>query len=136
MFKPMSPSPIGQNDLSLPVWVASFIFIELMWTFIGSFITHYTEIGLRRVIQDTTLIAFVTLNMNFIVLLVLILLFIKFVLKTSILSFLTSHKKFIAESENYRYCLRCTPIQGDYNVYLYIYDKRQQEMARLQKVLE
>ncbi|MDD4841017.1 MAG: CPBP family intramembrane metalloprotease, partial [Sphaerochaetaceae bacterium] len=46
------------------------------------------------VIQDTTLIAFVTLNMNFIVLLVLILLFSKLVLKTSILSFLTSHKKF------------------------------------------
>ena len=36
---------------------------------------------------------------------------------------------YIAESENYRYCLRCTPIQGDYNAYLYIYDKRQQELS-------
>lgn len=35
---------------------------------------------------------------------------------------------YIADSENYRYCLRCTPIQGDYNAYLYIYDKRQQEL--------
>lgn len=35
---------------------------------------------------------------------------------------------FIAESEGYRYCLRCTPRQGDYNGYLYIYDKRQQEL--------
>lgn len=43
---------------------------------------------------------------------------------------------YIAESENYRYCLRCTPIQGDYNVYLYVYDRRVQEMVRLQKLLE
>ena len=35
---------------------------------------------------------------------------------------------YIAESENYRYCLRCTPVQGDYNGYLYIYDLRAQEM--------
>jgi hypothetical protein len=34
---------------------------------------------------------------------------------------------FIAESENYRYCLRCTPREGDYS-YIYIYDKRQQEL--------
>ena len=43
---------------------------------------------------------------------------------------------YIAESENYCYCLRCTPIQGDYNVYLYVYDRRVQEMVRLQKLLE
>lgn len=38
------------------------------------------------------------------------------------------HHGYIAESEQYRYCLRCTPTQGDYNGYLYIYDKRQQEL--------
>lgn len=43
---------------------------------------------------------------------------------------------YIAESESYRYCLRCTPVQGDYNAYLYIYDKRQQEIAKLQKLLK
>jgi len=43
---------------------------------------------------------------------------------------------YVAESEHYRYCLRCTPIQGDYNAYLYIYDKRQQEMSQLQKLLD
>lgn len=43
---------------------------------------------------------------------------------------------YVAESEHYRYCLRCTPIQGDYNAYLYIYDKRQQEMNELHKLLE
>lgn len=35
---------------------------------------------------------------------------------------------FIAETERYRYCLRCIPRQGDYNGYLYAYDKRQQEL--------
>jgi hypothetical protein len=34
---------------------------------------------------------------------------------------------FIAESDSYRYCLRCTPRTGDYS-YIYIYDKRQQEL--------
>ena len=41
---------------------------------------------------------------------------------------------FIAESENYRYCLRCTPRQGDYS-YIYIYDKRQQELNMAQEPL-
>lgn len=35
---------------------------------------------------------------------------------------------FIAETERYRYCLRCTPRLGDYNGYLYAYDKRRQEL--------
>jgi hypothetical protein len=43
---------------------------------------------------------------------------------------------YIAESESYRYCLRCTPIQGDYNAYLYIYDRRVQELAQLEKLLD
>lgn len=41
---------------------------------------------------------------------------------------------YIAESENYKYCLRCTPVKGEYNAYLYIYDKRHQEMIRVQKL--
>ena len=36
---------------------------------------------------------------------------------------------YIVETERYRYCLRCTPRQGDYNGYLYAYDKRQQELS-------
>ena len=35
---------------------------------------------------------------------------------------------FIIETERYRYCLRCTPRQGDYNGYLYAYDKHQQAL--------
>lgn len=37
---------------------------------------------------------------------------------------------YIAEMGHYRYCLRCTPCQGEYNGYLYIYDLRQQAMAQ------
>lgn len=40
---------------------------------------------------------------------------------------------FITKSEGYRYCLRCIPRQGDYNGYLYVYDKRQQELNMAQK---
>ena len=35
---------------------------------------------------------------------------------------------YIAESEHYRYCLRCTPLRGWYNAYIYIYDKREQAL--------
>lgn len=37
---------------------------------------------------------------------------------------------YIAETEHYRYCLRCTPFPGDYQGYLYCYDLRQQQMAQ------
>ena len=40
---------------------------------------------------------------------------------------------YVVETENYRYCLRCTPIQGDYNAYLFVYDKRQQALNMTQK---
>ncbi len=33
---------------------------------------------------------------------------------------------FKAESKNYQYCLRCMPRRGDYNFYLYAYDKHAQ----------
>ena len=39
---------------------------------------------------------------------------------------------YIAESENYRYCLRWAPRRGDYS-YSYIYDKRQQELNMAQE---
>lgn len=44
-----------------------------------------------------------------------------------------SEHGFIAESDQYRYCLRCIPMQGNYNAYLYIYDKHQQELAMQQE---
>lgn len=37
---------------------------------------------------------------------------------------------YIAETERYRFCLRCIPRQGDYNAYLTCYDKRVQEMVQ------
>lgn len=35
---------------------------------------------------------------------------------------------FVAETENYRYCIRCNPVQGDYNAYLTVYDLQVQRM--------
>lgn len=48
----------------------------------------------------------------------------------------SNHHGYIAESEQYRYCLRCTPVQGDYNAYLYIYDKHQQALRMQQESSE
>ena len=42
---------------------------------------------------------------------------------------------FIAETEQYRFCLRCTPRPGEYQGYLYCYDLRQQELARQSKLV-
>ena len=42
---------------------------------------------------------------------------------------------FIAETEHYRFCLRCTPRPGDYQGYLYCYDLRQQELARQSRLV-
>lgn len=37
---------------------------------------------------------------------------------------------YVLDTEHYRYCLRCTPVPGDYQGYLYCYDLHQQEMAQ------
>lgn len=37
---------------------------------------------------------------------------------------------YVLDTDHYRYCLRCTPSPGDYQGYLYCYDKRQQEMTQ------
>ena len=42
---------------------------------------------------------------------------------------------YIGETENYRFCLRCTPRPGDYQGYLYCYDLRQQALARQNKLV-
>ena len=39
---------------------------------------------------------------------------------------------FIAETENYRFCLRCTTMGGDYG-YIYCYDLREQKLAMAEK---
>lgn len=40
---------------------------------------------------------------------------------------------YIAESESYRYALRFTPQRGDYNAYIYAFDKRPQEQNMAQQ---
>ena len=42
---------------------------------------------------------------------------------------------FIAETEQYSFCLRCTPRPGEYQGYLYCYDLRQQELARQSRLV-
>lgn len=42
---------------------------------------------------------------------------------------------YIAETENYRFCLRCTPLPGEYQGYLYCYDLRQQQMAQQNRLV-
>ncbi len=42
---------------------------------------------------------------------------------------------FIAETEYYRFCLRCTPRPGEYQGYLYCYDLRQQKLARQNRLV-
>jgi hypothetical protein len=37
---------------------------------------------------------------------------------------------YVAETEHYRYCLRCNPKPGDYQAYLTCFDKRQQELRQ------
>ena len=40
---------------------------------------------------------------------------------------------YIVETERYRYCLRCKPQEGDYDGYLWCFDKKVQEMNMAQK---
>ena len=40
---------------------------------------------------------------------------------------------YVVETENYRYCLRCNPVHGDYQAYLACFDLRVQEMNPEQK---
>ncbi|WP_409968343.1 LPD28 domain-containing protein [Bengtsoniella intestinalis] len=42
---------------------------------------------------------------------------------------------FVTESDQFRYCLRCNPTRGDYNAYLYIYDKYHQQLCQSQQAM-
>ena len=37
------------------------------------------------------------------------------------------------ETERYRYCLRCNPVEGDYQAYLTAFDLREQELNQAQE---
>ena len=37
---------------------------------------------------------------------------------------------FVVDTENYRYCLRCNPVRGDYQAYLTCYGKQAQTMSQ------
>ena len=40
---------------------------------------------------------------------------------------------FVLETERYRYCLRCSPVRGDYQAYLTCFDLRQQKLNQVQE---
>ena len=40
---------------------------------------------------------------------------------------------YIVETENYRYCLRCNPVESDYQAYLAAFDLREQELNQAQE---
>ena len=40
---------------------------------------------------------------------------------------------YIVETEHYRYCLRCNPVEGDYQAYLTAFDRREQELNQAQE---
>ena len=42
---------------------------------------------------------------------------------------LSQNYGYVVETEHYRYCLRCSPVEGDYQAYLTAYDKRVQTMG-------
>lgn len=42
---------------------------------------------------------------------------------------------YVVETDHYRYCLRCIPSPGDYQGYLYCYDKQQQELGQQHKLI-
>lgn len=42
---------------------------------------------------------------------------------------LSQNYGYVVETEHYRYCLRCTPVEGNYQAYLTAYDKRVQAMG-------
>ena len=43
---------------------------------------------------------------------------------------------YVIDTEDYQYCLRCKPMEGDYDGYLYCYDKRvQQQMSEIQTMV-
>lgn len=42
---------------------------------------------------------------------------------------------YVGETENYRFCLRCTPRLGDYQGYLYCYDLREQQIQRQEQLV-
>ena len=47
----------------------------------------------------------------------------------------TQNHGYIVETENYRYCLRCNPIPGDYQAYLSCFDKTVQEQNMQQSIV-
>jgi membrane protease YdiL (CAAX protease family) len=91
--------PPNQNqekfDFSLKNWIIVFIIIELIWAFGGSLLTYYTYRFFNLFgWAQLTIIIYITNHLNFILLLLLLLYFIKEILKVDLVSYLTNSNTF------------------------------------------
>jgi membrane protease YdiL (CAAX protease family) len=80
--------------LSLPAWITSFVFIELVWTFAGGYATHVTGTLLAKLAIDTVLRSYLVLHVNFVILAAIIALFVRSVLHVPLSRFVTEAPRF------------------------------------------
>ena len=83
------------SRLTLQHWIASFIFIEVVWTFVGGGVT-YAFMKLSQTFAGPSAIwtLYVAQHLSFVVLLATLLIFIRVVVRTTFLSFVTNAPKF------------------------------------------
>ena len=83
------------SRLSLPHWIASFIFIEVVWTFVGGGVTHaFMRLSQNFSFSSAIWTIYVAQHLSFVVLLATLLVFIRMVVGTTFVSFVTNAPKF------------------------------------------
>jgi membrane protease YdiL (CAAX protease family) len=86
--------PVG-TILSVPKWIMSFIFIELMWTFLGGLATYLFSTLLATIDPGLGILSrYVVQHVNFIILLGVLLGFIHLGLRIGALRFITDEPQF------------------------------------------
>jgi membrane protease YdiL (CAAX protease family) len=90
-----SVSSLLWKRISLAQWVIAFIAIELVWTFAGRGATLlFYELTRNRAWSTATWVVYMNQHVNFIVLLAILLAFVVYVLRTTVLRFVTDATRF------------------------------------------
>lgn len=90
-----SVSSLLWKRISLVQWVIAFIAIELVWTFAGRGATLlFYELTRNRAWSTATWVVYMNQHVNFIVLLAILLAFVVYVLRTTVLRFVTNASRF------------------------------------------
>ena len=90
-----SVSSLLWKRISLMTWVTSFIAIELIWTFGGGGATFlFYELTRNHLWSSSTWVVYMNQHVNFIVLLALLLVFVVYVLRTTVIRFVTDALRF------------------------------------------